>query len=436
MYRYVAVLLLSHTTRFSICETIDVLRQSGNSTPSLERIRFIASNILTFSATGRGHDEQMEWNSQRDQTQQLEEIEQLSFSDTKKRFFVRIHLLATLDDDLYVTRANKNQVKMQSVRKVDKEGHSADAVADALLRLVLALHFRRPGESQLDLVRRLFTVLTEGRGGRATNNCIVTADRGYGKASFMELLPEFGFSSVFVMPDHLICVHPFIHLLPLRASTPAGVMWRKVTKWVRRLRMFSLWIQVKTGIVALLRTFSSTGGEVLFSTTTHSLEWSLFSRRRMLEPPVLGQKKDTAVDVCEQVTEKFANILRFMYTFPTSLQERLNKWIAVAKRSYSLQNVLYTRRRIDGEQVSNLRTNVEQVIGSICVPLTVEKRCADWFVLRQFRVVGTEFGLMLLSSEMAQSALGIAGSRQEKTLEDWFKLFMTDGFHLRGLNRL
>lgn len=53
------------------------------------------------------------------------------------------YLLATLDDDLYRTRAADGQVKMLSSRKADKEGHSADAVADALFRVVLALRFRR-----------------------------------------------------------------------------------------------------------------------------------------------------------------------------------------------------------------------------------------------------------------------------------------------------
>ncbi|PXF43275.1 hypothetical protein BWQ96_07002 [Gracilariopsis chorda] len=108
MYRYIAVLLLSHTIGFSFCKTIDVHSHSGKSAPSLERIRFIASNILAFSATSHGQDGHKEWNSQRDQTQKLWEFEELSFRDTKKVFFVPLHLLATFDDDLYGTGANDN----------------------------------------------------------------------------------------------------------------------------------------------------------------------------------------------------------------------------------------------------------------------------------------------------------------------------------------
>lgn len=145
MYRCVAGLLLSHTTGFSFSTTIDVIRKSGNAAPSPQTIRFIACNILVFYATGCNRDRQMEWNSQRDQTHQLGKFEQLSFRDTKKLLFVPLYLLATLDDDLYATRANDNQVKLMSARKVDKEGNSADAVANALFCFLLAPRFRCRG---------------------------------------------------------------------------------------------------------------------------------------------------------------------------------------------------------------------------------------------------------------------------------------------------
>ena len=56
MYRYVAVLLLSHTNGFSFGKTIYVLRKTESTIPSVERMRFIADNILAYSATGRGTD--------------------------------------------------------------------------------------------------------------------------------------------------------------------------------------------------------------------------------------------------------------------------------------------------------------------------------------------------------------------------------------------
>lgn len=62
MYQYVAVLLLPHTPGLRFGKTIDILRQSGSATPSLQRIRFIANNIRAFSATSCGPYGNMEWN--------------------------------------------------------------------------------------------------------------------------------------------------------------------------------------------------------------------------------------------------------------------------------------------------------------------------------------------------------------------------------------
>lgn len=44
-------------------------------------------------------------------------------------------------------------MKTLGQRKADKEGHSADAVADALSRVVFGLRFRRFGEQQIESVK-------------------------------------------------------------------------------------------------------------------------------------------------------------------------------------------------------------------------------------------------------------------------------------------
>lgn len=72
--------------------------------------------------------------------------------------------MVTLDDDLFSTRAMNSQVNTISNRKADNEGHSADAVANAFLRVIIALRFRRRGESQEENVRTLFKKLVEGKG--------------------------------------------------------------------------------------------------------------------------------------------------------------------------------------------------------------------------------------------------------------------------------
>lgn len=52
------------------------------------------------------------------------------------------HFFSKPDNDLFGTRSVDNQVKKLSNRKADKEGHSADVVADALFCVVLGIRLR------------------------------------------------------------------------------------------------------------------------------------------------------------------------------------------------------------------------------------------------------------------------------------------------------
>lgn len=59
----------------------------------------------------------------------------------------------------------------------------------------------------------------DGCGEEALNTCIITADIGYGNEVFLQLLPEIGNASVFLMTERLLRVHPFVsdfYLYPCR----------------------------------------------------------------------------------------------------------------------------------------------------------------------------------------------------------------------------
>lgn len=90
-YRFLSALLLSHCTGFSYVNTIELLRNFGATAPSLERMRFISSNIVAFAPTSRGKDGTLGWNGQRDQTRQPSEFELLSFRTTQKIFSVHLN---------------------------------------------------------------------------------------------------------------------------------------------------------------------------------------------------------------------------------------------------------------------------------------------------------------------------------------------------------
>lgn len=61
-----------------------------------------------------------------------------------------------LDDELNGTKAAENQVKKIFGRKSDREGHSADLMADALVRILFAQRHRYRERPQLEAVRKLF----------------------------------------------------------------------------------------------------------------------------------------------------------------------------------------------------------------------------------------------------------------------------------------
>ena len=145
----------------------------------------------------------------------------MAFRGTRKLFLTPLHLLATLNDDLYGTRAADNQVKNLSWRKADREGHSADAIADAFFRIIMALRFRRRNEIVVDSVPKLVSTLTEGREEEALGGFFITADREYGNESILKFPMESGIGSMLIMPEYILRAHPFVgksFLDPLRCD--------------------------------------------------------------------------------------------------------------------------------------------------------------------------------------------------------------------------
>jgi hypothetical protein len=104
------------------------------------------------------------WNSQRDQTPMIGEFESTAFITSLKVLFTPTFTVATLDDDLYGSRAADSQVKQQSSRKADKECHCTDSLAVLIFRSTLLVRFRRRGETQSSNVRRLFESVIDCHG--------------------------------------------------------------------------------------------------------------------------------------------------------------------------------------------------------------------------------------------------------------------------------
>lgn len=182
----------------------------GYSVPVLGRVRFISTNILAYYPTGRGDVGDSTWRPQRDETQSLGEFEKVSYEMTRKIFLIPVHTSGTLDDDILGTRVEDNQVKTISARKADKEGHCADAIADALFSITLAVSFRRRQEPQSENVKKLVEILLHGRGESSLHGLILTADRCYGSTSMAQIFSKLGIGSMVIMPQYLLRCHPFV----------------------------------------------------------------------------------------------------------------------------------------------------------------------------------------------------------------------------------
>jgi hypothetical protein len=80
MWRYLAVTLLSHSSRFSLEKTIQMLENLGASAPSLRRARRVSTHIKDYTAIGRGRTGERTCSSQTDQTVQIESFINAAFA--------------------------------------------------------------------------------------------------------------------------------------------------------------------------------------------------------------------------------------------------------------------------------------------------------------------------------------------------------------------
>lgn len=147
-------------------------------------MQFMSEKMKAYYRTRKGDESNLTWIAQRDRTRQLTEFENLALRDTRKVILTLLQLFATLDDEIFGTRAADNPVKTLSCRKVNREGESAEAIADALFRVVFGIRFRLRGEAHVQSVIKLQYLLLDGLGENFLNTCIVTADRGYGRGAF------------------------------------------------------------------------------------------------------------------------------------------------------------------------------------------------------------------------------------------------------------
>ena len=123
-------------------------------------------------------------------------------------------------------------------------------------------------------------------------------------------------------------------------------------------------------------------------------------------------------------TRKFCKLIRFLYSVPPHISSAVETWIAVPKSKLT-SNLLFDNRSEGGMVVASVISShekkafMESFLLQNCNVKTIGQRCADWFLLRQFRVTGTSAGQLLLLDSSTTEMLGINTAEEiEPALDD------------------
>lgn len=414
---------------------------------SLERVRFIANNIKGYTILNRpsSDSQQSTWIAGRDFTPQLRTFEEALFRKSLKIFGVFGFLSMTLDDELFGTRANDNQVKTLSNRKADKEGHTADVVCDALFRTALGIRFRRRGISQAENVSSLMRHVINDESSLSIRGTSVTADRGYSNISCVSELCSMGFGVVMIFPSHLKECHPFAS-----ASSNNGkrnndfdgsgdsdsedgdnvdIERRSSLLPARRPRKYVVDDKPHFGPLVVMAT-------KLFKVAGES------SRRSAIEV--------AAVAIRERGDKDHAAVHRFAVSIPgVSIGDLARKWTAVPYKTLEdPDNTLFAcSPRTSEDANESLLSFAETMLSEECFPLTVQQRSADWFVLRKFRVTGTTAATLMrldaglrrnflkLDSELSEEQIELRDNKTKlfsKLMKSWFSFSRSTDVMKRG----
>lgn len=420
MVRWVAVLLMSSLADITFEKALEEFSLRDCKVPSRENMLFISRNVIAFPPTKRGKQSEDEWAAQRDATQRLDTFERTAYEMSRNVCLIANHTTVTLDDDLYGTRARDNQVKTLSSRKADKEGHSADVLCDAFFRITLGVRFRRRGESQASNVEKLLDVFTSGHGEMSLRGIVASADRGYGSLKLLKNFISRGMGGVMIMPNHLLRCHPFAaesSFNVTRHDDEAGDYYDIADEdsdgssdnEIEEDGVLNEAIDTSTFLTTSVSTAFYDRRPTFIIPTNPKAGCNIYTAKRSFSIPVYGRVTDrkretvTAIAVRERGTEKATQIIRFLSAVPPGITDSIQTWVAVPRSNEDDRRLLFNGKR---EGCMEVQINMEDELRKRTMVLTKGQRCADWFILRQFRITGTIAGQILLSNSVIMSTIG------------------------------
>lgn len=160
----------------------------------------------------------------------------MAFEMLRRLFYHLSWHFLTLDDKLMGTHSKDNLVRALCTRKADRDAHISNVLEHAIFCFILTLGIHHQGEGVKDAVRMLSCNITDSRWEFSSRLVVPTADCSYRKPRIKNIIRESGLSSIFIMPEHVIIMHPVIassqlgseericRLSYLRTGLPARVL--------------------------------------------------------------------------------------------------------------------------------------------------------------------------------------------------------------------
>ena len=263
------------------------------------------------------------------------------------------------------------------------------AVADAFFRNFLHARFGRRGETRSTAVCKLLSDMLETRVERCLDGILLTYDRGYASEAMVTSLVWEGMACKSVMKDNTKLSHPFVG--------------RSYFSQDRNDQFFSDCEEVfEEGAVNADR-FDRDAAFVIDDSPNAGM--GVFCAAK-----VCGREQNSvhisAVAVRHYGTAKHSKLIRFMYAVPSPTYESLQHWVTVS-HTWSLDGHHFNYKTREGRVMmpsqstedGNRKKELELITQKNVKILTIAQSCADWFVLRKFRLTSTAAATLLLKCD-------------------------------------
>ena len=322
---------------------------------SSQRFNTILACLRAYpTAKRKPSNEEDEWYQEMNVFGRYRKLEEAMFRKSVARLLkLQTSPVLVLDDELVSSRAQDVERKSHSDRKAGKDGPTADLVADAYSQVVYGFRLRQRGVKDLDNVELLLRTLPHAM---PSDQPTITFDRGYGKMYFIRLILSMGYN-VWTIANWQKSRHPFILSFDVderkKQWKKEGVSDRAIES---RLDTIRDWI------------FHEDVG--------------LGSESRMAVKEVEGFDL-YAVAVRDAFDPKMVeNVTQFFASGP--LTESLKStWVGRFKKETLPDNTMFNGK--DGHHKEQLEM---ELLGA-CSVGSMGQRCADWFLMKCFRLTGT-----------------------------------------------